>query len=145
MECPTDNIAPIDKLGPDKVIISKDALTNLLNYKNCKKVFKDKFESNKKDYTLMLKNSTPLTIFIIICVFCLICMIIYRTMNGSVPSIFNVSSHLFIMLSACVVLLLIGGISINLEWYLMIICVLFITMMMMINTHPDIFFYSAYS
>jgi hypothetical protein len=85
---------------------------------------------------------TPMIIFIIMCFFCVISMIIYKSSFSNIPSMCTIGGQSFMMFSSSIILLFIGAISIYVEWCVMTLFVLFVTLCIFGITSPEIFFSS---
>ena len=74
---------------------------------------------------------SPLIIFIIICFFSLISIILYKSSTSRIPSIFTISSLSLLMLFYCAILIVIGTINPYIEWF----CLIILTALVLITTY----------
>jgi hypothetical protein len=87
----------------------------------------------------------PVTIYIIICFFCVLAIIIYRSSAYKIPSISTMTLMSLIMLTSCAALTVLANISIAAQWGCLFIAtlgILFVTYAILI---PTVFFYPKLS
>ncbi len=90
--------------------------------------------------------NTPLLIFVIIYFFgILISVVFYKHSVAVFPSVFTMSTQLCFVLISCIILIIIGTISVKIEWICMIICVLLFFFNVLCIINPDILLYNELS
>lgn len=88
---------------------------------------------------------SPIIIFIIICFFSILTLIICKSALTNVPSILTMTGQLSLMFSLTFILLIVGTISVNAEWLFMFIFTLVVLMTVYASISPSIFFYPPLS
>lgn len=90
--------------------------------------------------------NTPLLIYIIFCFFgILISICFYKNTVAALPSVFAMSTQLCIVLICCISLIIIGMISVRMEWICMIICVMLFSFNVLCIINPEILLYNNIS
>lgn len=88
---------------------------------------------------------SPLIIFVLICFFCLVGIIIYKSSTTKIPSLCTLGVEVGLMIVGCSILLVVGSLSVEIEW----ICLVGLTLLVLLSTYaivdPDVFFYPALS
>lgn len=88
---------------------------------------------------------SPLIVFILICFFSLVGVIIYKSSTTKIPSICTIGVESGLMVVACSVLLVVGAFSVKMEWICLVILTLFILLTIYAIIDPNVFFYPALS
>lgn len=89
--------------------------------------------------------NVPLLIFIIICFFGVILSIIFYENSIRAPSLFAMSVQFSFVLVSCIVLIIVGMISVRMEWVCMILCVMLFSFNFLGIISPDILLYNDLS
>lgn len=90
--------------------------------------------------------STPLLIYIIICFFgVLMSVIFYKGEIAVFPSVFTMSTQFSFVLISCLILIVVGTISVRIEWLCMVICALLFFFNVLCIINPDILLYGKLS
>lgn len=83
-------------------------------------------------------DTTPLQIFVLICMICVVFLFFYR-------GVMSISILLIFAIIGSCVLFAIKDISVNFEWLCLILFTLPVLMCTFSFAHPDVFFYPKYS
>jgi predicted small integral membrane protein len=106
----------------------------------------DNIPKNLDNETININQDwfSPLAIFIIICFFLVVGMIIYKNTTENLPSLSTMSSQCLLIIIACLILLFVGSISVTAEWISMFVFVLIISICMFGIIDPNILFYPRF-
>lgn len=88
---------------------------------------------------------SPLIVFIIICFFSILALIIFKSAKTNLPSVWTAGTQCAMMIASAIVLLAIGTVSVNAEWTVMIVFTLIVLMCIFGAIDPNIFFYPELS
>jgi len=88
---------------------------------------------------------SPASIYLIICFFCVLTIIIFRSSLYSIPSIVTMTALSMIMLTSCAALFVLANVSIAAEWACLIISTLFLLLTTYAILVPTVFFYPTLS
>lgn len=88
---------------------------------------------------------SPLIIFILICLFCLFGVVIYKSTTSQIPSVCTIGTQIIFMIFGCAILLVTGSFNVEVEW----ICLVVITLSILFSSYailePNVFFYPELS
>lgn len=100
------------------------------------------------DATVNINNDSidvPIIVYIIICFICVITIVAYRSSMYSIPSVMTMTTVSMIMLTSCAVLLLVGTISVVVEWGCLVLLTTLLLMCTFTILYPDVLFYPTQS
>jgi CHASE2 domain-containing sensor protein len=85
---------------------------------------------------------SPLIVFIIICFFCLVGVIIYKSVTDRIPSVCTMGVQTVFMFVGCAILIVMGVISINIEWLCLLLLTLAVFLSIYVIIEPEVLLYS---
>lgn len=88
---------------------------------------------------------SPLSVFVIISFVCIVWIIIYKSVIDKFPTLFTLCVLTMYTVLACALLIIIGRVSVTMEWTCVVILTLFLLMSTFTITYPEVLFYPELS